>query len=367
MKTHFLFIATILCFAFLSGCAGVSDSPRRVVVSWDDLPGWRADDHAAAVPVFLRSCETLRGEEWKTPCAAAARLSPVSSSAARQFFETHFLPHRLLTAAGGDEGLITGYYEPLLRGAFSPSARYQYPVYARPDDLLRISLGDLYPSLQNKRLRGRVQNGEVVPYYSRAEIDGENTPLAGDEILWVDDKHALFFLHIQGSGLVQLPDGEVVGVGYRDQNGHPYRSIGKLLVARGEMQIEEVNLFSLRDWLRKNPARADDLLNENPSYVFFSQRAEVGDGPIGALGVMLTPERSLAADFTKVPRGAPVWLATTAPDNGAPLQKLMFAQDSGGAIKGDIRADFFWGRGDRAETMAGLMKSRGKMFVLLPR
>ena len=113
MKTRFLFIATILCFAFLSGCAGVSDSPRRVVVSWDDLPGWRADDHAAAVPVFLRSCETLRGEEWKTPCAAAARLSPVSSSAARQFFETHFLPHRLLTAAGGDEGLITGYYEPL--------------------------------------------------------------------------------------------------------------------------------------------------------------------------------------------------------------------------------------------------------------
>ena len=144
-----------------------------------------------------------------------------------------------------------------------------------------------------------MQNGEVVPYYSRAEIDGENAPLTGDEILWVDDKHALFFLHIQGSGLVQLPDGEVVGVGYRDQNGHPYRSIGKLLVARGEMQIEEVNLFSLRYWLRKNPARADDLLNENPSYVFFSRRAEVGDGPIGALGVMLTPERSLAADFTK--------------------------------------------------------------------
>ncbi|MGI9296977.1 MAG: murein transglycosylase A [Gammaproteobacteria bacterium] len=352
---------------FLAGCAGVSDSPRRAAVSWEELPGWRADDHATALPVFLRSCEKLRGEKWRAACAAAARLSSGDGDSARRFFEEYFSPHQLLDENGGSEGLITGYYEPLLRGATAKSARYPYPIYARPADLLTVSLGELYPELKNRRVRGRVSGGEVVPYYSRAEIDGGGAPLAGGEILWVDDKYALFFLHIQGSGLVRLPDGRIIGVGYRDQNGHPYRSIGRLLIARGEMTAAEVNLFSLREWLEKNPSRADALLHDNPSYVFFSRRDEIGIGPRGATGVMLTPERSLAADFSVVPRGAPVWLDAKTPDDGEPLQRLMFAQDSGGAIKGAVRADFFWGRGERAEKMAGLMKERGRLFVLLPR
>ena len=216
-------------------------------------------------------------------------------------------------------------------------------------------------------MRGRLSGNEIAPYFSRAEIDGSDAPLSGEEIFWVDDKVALFFLHIQGSGLVQLANGRIVGVGYEDQNGHPYRSIGKLLIQRGEMRAEEVNLFSLREWLKNNPSRANDLLNDNPSYVFFSRRDEINIGPIGALGAVLTPERSIAADFSVVPRGAPVWLDAPAPNGGARLQRLMMAQDSGGAIKGAIRADYFWGRGKRAETMAGLMKSRGRLTVLLPK
>ena len=360
-----------------AGCAGVFDSsdsadssPRRVAVLWSDLPGWQTDNLAAAIPAFLRGCEKIGREQksqWQKVCKKAAQLKTANDNAARKFFEQNFSPHQLLDANGGETGLITGYYEPLLQGAMSPSARYQYPVYARPADLLVVSLGELHPELKGRRVRGRLAGEEVVPFYSRAEIDGDNAPLAGEEILWVDDKVALFFLHIQGSGLVQLPDGRIVGIGYRDQNGHPYRAIGRLLIARGEMSAAEVNLFSIREWLTNNPSRANALLNDNPSYVFFSRRDKVGIGPVGALGAILTPERSIAADFSVVPRGAPVWVDAKAPDDGTPLQRLMFAQDSGGAIKGAIRADYFWGRGERAEKMAGLMKHRGRLFVLLPK
>ena len=328
--------AALSLVLYLAGCAAVSDAPdapRRAAVSWETLPGWSEDRHAAAVPAFLRGCEKMRGEEWRAACAAAARLPPADDGAARRFFERYFLPHQLLNEDGGAEGLITGYYEPLLRGAASPSARYQYPIYGRPADLLTVSLGALYPELENRRARGRVQSGEVVPYYSRAEIDGGGAPLAGEELLWVDDKFALFFLHIQGSGLVRLPDGRIVGVGYRDQNGHPYRSIGRLLAERGEMPLAAINLFSIREWLENNPARADALLRENPSYIFFTRRDEVGIGPRGALGVALTPERSLAADFSVVPRGAPVWL-------DAPLAGRRRA-----AAAADVRARF--GRRDK--------------------
>ena len=364
-----------LILPLLAGCASVvpPESPaissgRRVAVSWAELPGWANDDHAAAVPVFVRSCQKLDAD-WQDACAAARALpADVAADVARRFFERYFVPHQLIAAGGSDEGLITGYYEPLLKGALSPSVRFQYPIYARPDDLLVVDLGGLYPQLKNRRLRGRLAGGKVIPYYSRAQIDGGGRPLAGGELLWVDDKTALFFLHIQGSGLVQLPDGSVVGVGYHDQNGHPYRAIGKTLAVRGELKLEDINLFSIRQWLAENPAQADALLNQNPSYVFFVRREQAGSGPVGSLGVPLTPERSLATDTAAVPPGAPVWIATVMPDDQrTPLQKLMMAQDTGGAIRGDIRADFFWGRGAHAETMAGLMKTRGRLFLLLPR
>ena len=361
----------------LGGCAvvlpdsapdSVSDSARHVAVSWAELPGWGDDTHATAIPVFLRGCPKLGGE-WTAICAAAKALpADVDDNTARQFFEDYFVPHQLRQEDGGREGLITGYYEPLLAGALSPSARYQYPIYARPEGLLSVELGALYPDLAGRRIRARVVGKKAIPYYSRAEIDGAATPLHGEELLWVDDKVALFFLHIQGSGLVRLPDGRIIGVGYHDQNGHPYRSIGRILIEAGEMTAAEVNLFSLLAWLENNESRADWLLNQNPSYIFFVRRDTVDIGPVGSLGITLTPERSLAVDKSAIPLGAPVWLATVMPNNAKqPLQKLMMAQDTGGAIKGKIRADFFWGRGEHAETMAGLMKTRGSLFVLLPR
>ena len=353
---------------FISGCAAVApkEPPRSVAVSWAEVPGWTKDRHAEALPVFLRSCEKLSGK-WRPACDAAKKIPP-TDNAARLFFEEYFSPQKMLDEKGGATGLITGYYEPLLHGALSPSERFRYPVYAPPAGLLHVKLDELHPELKNKRVRGRVSGGKVIPYYSRAEIDGGGAPLAGNELLWVEDKTALFFLHIQGSGLVRLQDGRIIGAGYADQNGRPYRSIGRILVERGEMPLAEVNLFSLREWLQKNPQKAEALLNENPSYVFFNLRDKVKDGPIGSLGVPLSPERSLAADTLAIPPGAPVWLDTVMPDdNTTPLKKLMFAQDTGGAIRGNIRADFFWGRGARAEKMAGLMKTRGALFVLLPR
>jgi membrane-bound lytic murein transglycosylase A len=207
-----------------------------------------------------------------------------------------------------------------------------------------------------------------VPFYSRTEIDGPARPLQGDEILWVDDRNDLFFLHIQGSGRVQLPNGTTVNVGYADQNGHPYVSIGKVLIDRGELEKEDVTLFSIRDWLRKHSDRAQALLNENPSYVFFAVLDGIETGPIGSLNVPLTAERSAAVDPDTIPLGTPVWIETELPDaEKTAFRRLFLAQDTGGAIKGAVRADIFWGHGERAEHMAGTMKQAGRIFALLPK
>lgn len=364
-------IFALCLLVLLTGCAVPKIAPtKHLVITWEAMSGWTTDNHAAAIPAFLRSCEKIREQnKWRHICAAAAALPKnVDDDTARLFFEKYFMPQQLLQKDNSEIGLVTGYYEPLLQGALQPSARYQYPIYARPDDLLTIELGVAYPSLQKRKLRGRLANGKIIPYHSRADINGESNPLAGHELLWVDDKVALFFLHIQGSGLVQLPNGDIIGVGYTDQNGHVYLSIGRLLAQRGDMELEDVNLFSIRQWLEQNPQRADELLHSNPSYIFFTRRDAVAEGPIGSLGVTLTPERSLAVDNEKITLGAPVWLDTVMPDDGkTPLQQLMMAQDTGGAINGDIRADVFWGRGTRAEKMAGLMKTHGRLYVLIPK
>ena len=361
----------LFLYLLLAGCAvpHLQEDISTLPVQWEDLPGWDADQHAKAVPAFLRGCEKIADNPpWRDICAAAAKLPDnVSDEQARQFFEQHFTPHKLLTAEGGDTGLITGYYETLLYGAREPSSRYRYPIYTRPNNMLKIELGELYPALKKRRVRGRlVADNTVHPYYSRAEIDGAAQPLAGNELLWVDDRAALFFLHVNGSGLVQLPDDKIIGVGYADQNGHPYRSIGKLLAEWGEIPLPDINLFSIRQWLDDNPARMDELLNANPSYIFFIEREASPIGPTGSLNVPLTPRRSLAIDPTVVFLGSPMWLDAESPDGGAPLRRLMIAQDTGGVIKGRVRADFFWGRGEQAKKMAGLMKSRGHLYTLQP-
>ena len=334
------------------------------------LPGWAQDDLREAWPAFRASCDVLiRKPEWKDACTASRDVAPTDARAVRQFFENMLVPHQVSNADGTDQGLVTGYYEPLLRGARTRSGVYQTPLHRAPDDLVNVDLAGVYPELKSLRLRGRVVANKVVPYWTRAELMQGDT-LAGRELLWVDDPIDAFFLQVQGSGRVQLADArETVRVSYADQNGHPYKSIGRYLVDHGELTLDQASAQSIKVWYAAHPARQQELLNANPSYVFFREEklADPNRGPKGALGVALTPQRSIAIDTQFLPLGAPVFLATTQPNADIPLQRLMMAQDTGGAIRNAVRADYFWGFGAAAGEQAGKMKQRGMMWVLLPR
>ena len=343
---------------------------------WNDLPGWSDDDLSAAWPVFLQSCRGMTSKphwpQWRAVCDEARNLPGKDARAIRQFFESRFSPFLLTNPDGSTQGTVTGYYEPLLRGSRTRSAKHAYPVLGVPPDLLTIDLSEVLPDLKNMRLRGRLVGNRVVPYYSRTEITERGLEKAFPErvLLWVDDAVELFFLQIQGSGRVKLPDGRFVRLGYADQNGHPYKAIGRVLADWGEIPIEQVSMQSIQSWARANPVRLGELLNTNPSYVFFREMPLKGngeEGPQGALGVPLTPRRSIAVDPRHVPLGAPVFLATTRPNSSEKLLRLMHAQDTGGAIRGVVRADFFWGFGPDAGAEAGRMKQSGQMWVLLPR
>jgi len=337
-------------------------------VAWRDLPGWAQDNPAEAWVALLRSCGVLprRDEGWREVCAQAASLKIPSREIARKFFETAFTPYQIASAEGSTQGLITGYYEPLLRGSRKPSARYRFAVYGVPDDLLVIDFADLYPELKGMRLRGRIEGRRVVPYHDRAQIENGAALLRGKEIAWVDDPTDLFFLQIQGSGRIQLDNGETLRVGYADQNGHPYRSIGRVLIERGDLPLEKTSMQGIKSWIQQNPARMTELLNQNASYVFFRELPGGQDGPPGALGVPLVARRSIAVDARYVPLGAPVYIATTWPNTAKPLNRLMLAQDTGGAIRGAVRADYFWGFGEEATREAGRMKQPLRMWLLLP-
>ena len=336
--------------------------------SWQDLPGWHKDDPSAAWSALLASCTALGARDhWRDVCTAAIQLGKPSRDAARRFFEQSFTPYQVVSTESGEEGLITGYYEPLLRGSRTPSNRYRFPLYAVPDDLVVVDLADVYPELKSMRLRGRLEGRRLVPYPDRARIDSGDAPLRGKEIAWVDDEIDLFFLHIQGSGRIQLENGETMRIGYAEQNGHPYRSIGRILVQRGELALEQASMQGIKAWARERPDKASELLNSNASYVFFRELPSAEGGPPGSLGVPLTAGRSIAVDRRHVPLGAPVFIATTWPNTMRPLNRIVLAQDTGGAIRGPVRADFFWGHGERAAREAGRMKQRVRMWVLLPR
>jgi membrane-bound lytic murein transglycosylase A len=344
---------------------GFSRKPQ--LASWKDLPGWADDDHAAAWPAFLLSCRGMAskppGPAWKRVCQVAKGADPQN---ARQFFETHLKPYALLSGDGSASGLVTGYYEPLLRGSRTQSPGFEQPVRGVPDDILTIDLSSVFPELKDKRVRGRLVGNKVVPYWSRAEITARGDQLPSRTLLYVDDAIELFFLQVQGSGRVKLSDGGTVRLNYGEHNGHPYQSIGKALVDRGELKLEEASMQGIQAWARANPSRLNELLNTNPSYVFFREVPNSNDGPQGALGVPLVAERSIAIDPRSVALGTPVFLATTRPNSTQAMNRLVMAQDTGGAIKGAVRADFFWGFGKEAGEQAGRMKQAGRMWVLLP-
>ncbi len=340
------------------------------VVSFADLVGWAEDDLRQAWPAFIASCDVLgKRAVWKEVCASAVMVNAEDVTEVRNFFEGQFIPHVVNNADGSMSGTVTGYYEPLLRGSRTRNGKYQIPLFRVPEDLLTIDLSALYPELKNMRLRGRVVGNKVVPYFSRAEITDKNS-LAGKELVWVDNAVEAFFLQIQGSGRVYLEETqETIRVAYGDQNGHPYKSIGRFLVERGDLKLEQASAQGIAAWAAANPARVQELLNVNPSVVFFKEEklTAASKGPKGALGVPLTAQRSIAIDAQFIPLGVPVFLSTTQPNSDVPLRRLMLAQDTGGAIRGAVRADFFWGFGAEAGERAGKMKQVGSMWVLLPK
>ncbi len=355
-------------------CPGTTTAPPAPSAAplqrstWAAIDGWESDNHAAAWAALRQSCSVLaRKTGWESVCEQSARLGdPPTPTGAREFFETHFEPWQLTNPDGSREGLITGYYEPLIAASRTRSERYPWPIYGVPSDMLTVELGDLYPDLKNMRLRGRLVGNKIMPYWSRSELDRMGDSLPAEALFWAADPIDLFFLQVQGSGQVQLPNGSRARIGYADQNGHPYQSIGRWLVAQGELPLEQASMEGIRLWAHNHPARLHELLNTNPSYVFFREQPAEG-GPTGALGIPITAERSIAADPRYIPLGAPVFLSTTHPSNDSPLKRLMMAQDTGGAIKGPVRADFFWGFGNEAGARAGRMRQQGRLWVLLPK
>jgi membrane-bound lytic murein transglycosylase A len=345
--------------------------PMLKPVDWATVPFWQDDRISEAWSAFLYSCSTLANRTaWQAVCAEAATMTAPDNATVRAFFERAFQPYQATQEDGSTEGLVTGYYEPLLRGDRMPTARARFPLYAAPDDLITVDLASVYPELKNLRLRGRLVGNKVVPYPTRKEIEASvanGNGFKGTPIAWAEDPVDLFFLQIQGSGRIELPDGTHLHVGYADHNGHPYQSVGKLLVERGELKLEQASMQGIKDWGAKNPDKLPELLASNPSFVFFRELPNGLPGPLGSLGVPLTGGRSIAVDPRFIPLGAPVFLATTQPNSSLPLNKLVMAQDTGGAIRGGVRADFFWGFGNEAAELAGRMKQRGRMWVLLPK
>ncbi len=358
--------------------AGRADAIARFDrVPFSNLPSVADRDWLTAWPAFLQSCQALAANPaWKEVCTRAAAVDGRSAGAIRSFFAGAFDAWRVRAVAPAeskdpevrDSGLVTGYYEPLLKGSRKPSRKYAVPLYRVPDDLITVDLANVYPELASVRVRGRLQGKKIVPYPSRGEINASNA-LRGNELLWVDDPIDAFFLHVQGSGRIQLDDGRMTRVGYGDTNGHPYRSIGRWLVDRGELTIDQASMQGIKAWAARNPQRLNQLLEQNPSFVFFRE-LPLGDpavGPKGALGAPLTPHASLAVDTRFIPLGAPVLLRSTDPSTGAAFTRPMMAQDTGAAIRGPLRFDYFWGFGAEAGEKAGRQKHEGSAWVLTPK
>jgi membrane-bound lytic murein transglycosylase A len=388
MRARFVALFTALFSSLvLTGCFGGAPPKRPTPrptppvkplryerADWSALPGWSADNAQEAWPAFIASCRALRFRaEWAVPCTAAQGLTAPDANAVRNFLRQYLDPYQVMNppgyAGGGpNTGLVTGYYEPLLYGSRTPTPRFNAPVYAPPPDLLIVDLASLYPELKGKRVRGRLDGNRVVPYYTRAELPTDPA-IRGKEIVYIDGALDAFMLQVQGSGRVQLPDGDTIRLQYADQNGHPFRSIGRYLVDKGEMTLDQASMPGIRAWLAANPARLNEVLNANPSVVFFTESPldDPNIGPKGAQGVPLTAGRSIAVDPAFVPLGSPVFLATTYPNSNTPLQRLVIAQDTGGAIGGPARADFFWGTGPAALEQAGRMRQPGLMWLLWPK
>ena len=356
---------------------------RITQVDFGKLNGWEADHQGQTLKALYRSCAVMArlpvmraigpdaiagyAKDWREPCAASKSIDIQDHAAARDFFEVWFEPF-LVTYDGDDVGLFTGYYEPTLEGSLTPNSQYTTALLARPKNLVTVKLGEFNREWSGEKIIGQVIAGRLRPYPTRAEIVAGALRDLGPALVWVDDPIDAFFMHIQGAGRIALPDGHIIRLGYDSENGHPYTSIGRELIKDGALSRDAVSMQSIRAWLASNPDRSEEMINRNASFVFF--RVNGRDGPVGAQNVVLTPQRSLAGDRRFIPLGVPVWLETTVPNRTGGdefWRRLMVAQDSGGALRGAIRGDVFWGAGDEAAEVAGRMKHNGRYYMLLPR
>jgi membrane-bound lytic murein transglycosylase A len=374
-------LAALLLLAALIGCAQKAEPPAAIpppppppapvppaftpvpfrVIAFTDIPGWREDRMAEALPALRKSCAALlkmpddravgqlalygKAGEWNAACRALPQAG--GDDAVRTYLEKAFRPAYLPDAP--DDGLFTGYYEPIARGSKTKTGKFTAPLYRKPP-------------------------GSVTA--DRAAIDRGALAGKGLELVWLDDAIDAYFLQVQGSGTVMLDGGGQMRVGYAGDNGKTYVAIGRLLVERGALKPEDVSLQSIRDWLRRNPREAPAVMQANPRYIFF--RAQDGmEGPLGSGGVALTPGRSLAVDPAHIAMHVPLWVDVSEPGSAGPgsagpgaserrIRRVMVAQDTGSAIKGPMRGDFFWGHGPEAEVKAGPMKERGSILLLLP-
>ena len=379
--------------SFLDQKPSVKDqSVKFIKIDYSELVGWSSDNHSKALRTFLRSCSRIRVKpsikglgiegfvgfvkSYQRACDAAQMLNTeMSDKVSRTFFENWFEPFKI-QSLGSEFGLFTGYYEPELNGSRIFSEKFKFPIYKRPKDLISSNLGLFKKKWKGRQISGQLQGNKVIPFATRESIESGALTGRGLELLWVDSGIDAFFLHIQGSGRIRLDTGEVIRVGFSGRNGQPYFAIGRELVKMGELTKSNVSMQTIRTWLERHPDKASDLMNKNKSYVFFREiknKKTAKDsfsgkvGPIGAAGIPLTAGRSLAIDRAYFSMGLLFWIDTRHPLTQKPLRKLMVSQDTGGAIVGPIRGDYFWGSGKKAYEAAGLMKEKGKFFILLPR
>ena len=359
-------------FALLAGCDQAPKAPAPppppatayAPASWDALPAVSDSDLLAGFSAWRSACQRLAKDPTWGPTCAAAQPIAAQPAAIRGFLKEQLQVYSLRSAEKGEHGLITGYYEPVYPGSLQADAQHPVAVYGVPDDLISVQLDGLYPELKGKRLRGRLEGRVLKPYDDAATI--QRNGLAAPILAWLRDPMDLQFLQIQGSGRLQLEDGRQLRIGYADQNGHPYRPVGRWLVEQNLVKKDEISMGRIRDWASANPQRVPELLASNPSYVFFSLRPDSNEGPRGSLNVPLTAGYSVAIDRKVIPLGSLLWLSTTRPD-GSPVVRPVAAQDTGGAIAGEVRADLFWGTGDAAGELAGNMKQEGQVWLLWPK
>lgn len=391
MKTKLMYLIAVLAAALVLIATGISAwwfwSPKPVFrpVSFEELPGWNKAELKKSLETFQTSCRAfikqdpdravgtqdidLQAKDWQPACRAALKINPATKKSAKLFFQQWFSPVEFYDVKPV-KGLFTGYYMPLIKGSYSKTDEFSVPLYEVPDNLVSVDLSLFLPELKNRRIVGRISNNKLVPYYNREQINHGAIANNAKVLVWIHSPIDRLFLEIQGSGIIEVEDGKRIFVGYDAENGAPYTAVAGILIKRGIMTKHNASMQAIKRYLEAHPKEMNKVINKNKSFVFFRKLSM--EAAQGAQGVALTPGYSMAIDKQWIPMGAPLWLSTTRPDDNnpdvnKPMQRLMIAQDTGGAIRGKVRGDVFWGGGDKATMIAGHMKNEGHYWLLIPK